>query len=211
MWGLAQRLVAAVATFGSFVALLVTLQRPGDPLTSWQVSLTTISIIAFGISVTFELHDYYRLKPRVMRTDKKIRKYMYRWIDGGGRVAVFSRSLGWVESEAMLEMLTAKAAARDLTLVMPTQAGRSADLATAGAKVIYYGDDGYAIRSRFTIINRGRTDTAVAIGRTDNKGKHIVTEYKAVDGDPAFWLAEDLIELLLRQASSADKEAGAGG
>jgi hypothetical protein len=208
MWGLFQRLLAAFATFGSFVALVVSLRAPGQPFTPWQVVLCTVSIVAFGIGVGFEVHDYFRSKPKVMRTDKKIRNYMYKWIKRGGRVAIFSRSLSWVSDAEMLEMLKAKAATRDLTVVMPTTAGRSSDLEMAGARVIYYGDDSYSIRSRFTIVNRGRTDTGVAIGRTDNRGRHIVTEYYAADNDPAYWLAEDLIELLLKQTARPERSHG---
>lgn len=204
MWGLAQRLIAALATFGSFIALLVSFKQPGQPLTAWQYFFTALSLLAFGLTVIFEIHDYIRSKPKVMRSEKKVRQYMHKWIENGARVAVFSRSLGWVEQDTY-EMLKKKAESGDLTLVMPTEAGRSADLAGHGARVLYYGSEDYVIRSRFTIVNRGRTDTAVAIGRQNAKGQHIVTEYKARDDDPSYWLAEDMIELLLRRPGSSSQ------
>lgn len=202
MSGLVQRIVAAFATFASFVGLVFSLHQPGSSFTFIQTSLTIISIVAFLFNVYFEIRDYRRSRPRVMRDGGKIRNYMYRWINSGGRVAVFSRSLSWIADNDMRTMMMGKARDGDLTVVMPTPAGVGPELMSAGARVIYYGDDDYVIRSRFTIINRGRTDTAVAIGRTDDRGKHIITEHKASDADPAYWLAEDLIELMIRRSAS---------
>lgn len=99
----------------------------------------------------------------------------------------------------MQAMMDRKAQDGDLTLVMPSGVEESLRLEELGAAAIYYGDHGYTIRSRFTIINRERTDTAVAIGRTNREGKHLVTEFKSTDDDPSFWLAQDLVEILTRE------------
>lgn len=133
-----------------------------------------------------------------MATDRAIRDYMFAWVKEGGRVAIFSRRLGWVDDDEMRELLLKKAERGELTIVIPKPVLLSNELAQAGAEVIHYGESGYTIRSRFTIVHRERTDTAVAIGRKGRDGKHIVREFKTSDEEPAFWLAEDLIEILRR-------------
>jgi hypothetical protein len=201
MSGLIQRVVAALATFGSFIALVPSLKDANEPLTAVEVVLITLAAVGFLATVGFEVHDYRSVRPKTMRNEREIRNYMYKWINHGGRVAVFSRSLGWVNDEEMREMMTKKAKAGELTLVMPAPVAEAKALVDAGAEPIYYGADGYTIRSRFTIIHRERSDTAVAIGRTERPGRHIITEFKSSSGDPAFWLAQDLIEILKTRES----------
>jgi hypothetical protein len=198
MLGLGQRLVAAVATFGSFITLILSLEGPDKPFTAFHIVLMTVAVIAFGFSVGFDIRDYQRSRPKIMKTHREIRDYMFRWIEHGGKVAIFSRTLGWVEDREMREMMERKAQRGDLALVMPSAVEESRRLEQLGAEAIYYGDRGYTIRSRFTIINRERADTAVAIGRANGEGKHLVTEFKSTDDDPSFWLAQDLVEILTR-------------
>lgn len=198
MLGLGQRLVAAVATFGSFIALVVSLKSPDQPLTALHIVLMTVAAIAFTFSVGFDVRDYQHSRPQSMKTDREIRDYMFRWIHRGNKVAIFSRTLGWVDDREMRHMLERKAQQGDLTLVMPSPVDESQRLEELGAETIYYGDRDYTIRSRFTIINRDRADTAVAIGRTNSDGRHLVTEFKSTDDDPSFWLAQDLVEILTR-------------
>lgn len=196
MRGLSERLVAAVATFGSFVVLVVDLKKSDENFTALQIILMTVAVIAFVVTAAFDFADYRARKLKVMKTDREIRDYMFKWIKGGGKVAVFSRSLGWVDDAEMRDMMRRKAQQGDLTLVMPGPVPASRELADEGAEAIYYGAGGYTIRSRFTIIHRERSDTTVAIGRQSREGKHIVSEFKSSDEAPAFWLAEDLIEIV---------------
>ena len=199
MLGLLLRCLAAFATFGSFITLVISLRDVKEPWTNGQAILMAFSILGFIATVVLEVSFYVGSRPKVFSDERGIRNYMYQWLRRGGRVAIFSRSLGWLQDEEMTRMMNQKSEDGELTLVMPAAVANSAKLVSKGAEAIYYGDD-YSIRSRFTIVNRGRADTAVAIGRKNAKGKHIVTEYRASDDDPAYWLAEDMIELMMRHS-----------
>lgn len=197
-----QRLIAALATFGSFITLVFSLKDPKAPFSFFQATLITVATLGLLVTVAFEIHDYRTGRTRWMRSGRQIRDYMYDWISGGGRVAVFSRSLGWIRDEDMRQMMVEKAQAGELTLVMPGPVSESKSLEAAGAEAIYYGTLGYTIKSRFTIVHRDRTDTAVAIGRTEGPRRHLIKEFRSSDGDPAFWLAEDLVEILKRKSGA---------
>lgn len=198
MSGLVQRIIAALATFGSFAVLAIQMSRPEAEIAPIQIVLITLAAIGCLFTLAFEIIDHRKRTPKAMASDKDIRNYMFTWIGDGGRVAILSRRLGWVDDDEMRAMLLKKAERGELTLVIPKPVSLSSELGEAGAEIIYYGESGYTIRSRFTIIHRERTDTAVAIGRKGKDGKHLVREFKTSDEEPAFWLAEDLIEILRR-------------
>lgn len=205
---LIQRLLAEATTFASFVALVVSLKQNGKSFSGWQISLMTVAVAAFLVTAALEIGEYRGRQPRRMKDDQTIRDYMHQWIRGGGKVVVFSRTLSWVSDDEMAQMMDAKARAGDLTLVMPGAVDKSRRLESAGAKVIYYGENGYTVRSRFTLTNEGRADTAVAVGRQGKDGVHMVSEYRGCDEDPAFWLAQDLAEILSRLDETKAGTAG---
>jgi hypothetical protein len=176
------------------VALIVSLKPPGDDFTFWQIVFITVFFGASLVALTFDVHDYLTSRRRRLRGERRIRDYMYQWVENGSRAAIFSRDLSWVADDKMNRMLENKARSNDLVVVMPKANDKSHALQEAGAKILYYGD-GYLMKSRFTIINLGRTDVAVAVGTT--RGEiHYVEEFEASQLEPAFWMAQDLMELI---------------
>ena len=192
---LARRLTASIGTFGSMVALVASLKPSDAAFTGWQYVLLT-SFTIFGLlDFVFTTADYLRGRSTRLKSERSIRDYMFRWISTAGKVEIFSRDLSWVDDDEMEALLQRKAARSELTLVIPAAIPLSAELLAAGATVLTYPDLNYAMQSRFTVINSGRTDTAVAIGRTQN-GVHLVEEFRAESGDPAFYLAQDLATVM---------------
>lgn len=67
-----------------------------------------------------------------------------------------------------------------------------------GARIATYPDLSYVPLSRFTLIRHGRQDTEVAIGRRI-RGVHTIETF-GPGIHPAFALAEDLVEFVLRHS-----------
>ena len=120
---------------------------------------------------------------------------MENWLSSGGRTAILSRDLSWANANTTTDILSRKAADGELTLFVSSINEQCERLADSGATVIEYGELDFTPRSRFTIIDFGKTGARVAIGSKE-KGRHKISEYQ--EGmHPSFALAEDCIKLLL--------------
>jgi hypothetical protein len=120
---------------------------------------------------------------------------MYNWIEKGGRVQIFSRDLSWAQDRKMKAMLREKARKRELCLCLPQSIPLVDELEPAGAEVTLYPELDYIPQSRFTMVNWGRMDQRVAIGRLVDDA-HVIEELS--NKDVAYFVAKDLIEILLR-------------
>jgi hypothetical protein len=129
-----------------------------------------------------------------MKKGPKIQKYMYNWIENGGKVAILSNDMSWVVNDNMKNMLHVKARNNELDLYLPKEIPLSRELKESGAIVHTFQEIEYIPESRFTIINRGRMDAQVAVGRS--KGQiHTIEEFSQGQ-HPVFHIANDLINIL---------------
>jgi hypothetical protein len=126
--------------------------------------------------------------------------YMHKWIERGGRVAIFSRDLSWARSPELLELLTRKAAARELIICVPEPLDISDSL--PGAEIFVYSGLRYVPQSRFTFVHFGRGGARVAVGLPQGS-HHIIEEFDA--NNPAFYMAADLVEFAIKAAKESLK------
>jgi len=128
-----------------------------------------------------------------------IKNYMIYWIHNGGRVAIWSRDLSWVDGDVE-KLLVEKAKRNELIICLPVKTDLSDRLKNDGAEVYIYGVNYLEDPSaRFTIAFYGRDGSKVAVGRT-KADKHVIEEFGSGD-HPAFYLAHDLVKF----AKSAGK------
>ena len=125
-----------------------------------------------------------------------IRDYMFRWIKNGGRVAIWTRDMSWVNDQEMKNMLRGKAEADELIVCLPRETTLSQWLGSAGAEVIAYGSL-ESPTSSFTIVNYDRNGSRVAVGRPEGS-LHIIQEFSVSDAH-VFQLANDLVRLVRQQ------------
>jgi hypothetical protein len=151
-----------------------------------------------------EWSEFERRRPIVLKGKRAIRDYMYGWLSQGGRAAVFSRDLSWVEDEQMIELLESKARRSELIVTVPHASGVLDRLREAGATINVYGDSDFELQSRFTIVNYGRSDARVAIGRSAGR-EHLVEEVGAGDSS-AFAMANDIIKIGARLSGRGQRE-----
>jgi hypothetical protein len=192
---LIKELLATVGTFGSLIALVLTVREPGSPIGNFQILLAALAVLSFALAIFVDIAHHRETTPKTLRGPRRVRDYMYNWINQGGLTAIFSRDMTWVTDDEMRELLKRKARNGDLILVLPLPIQLSEDLRKEGAEVIHYPALDYTIKSRFTIINLDSADMRVAVGRRQGK-QNVVEEFDP--GHPAFFMAQDLIELLRR-------------
>lgn len=192
---LIKNLFAHFGAVASIFGLFISLKIPQSQLNGWHWLLLILSIGLFLLTIVFLIQDYLMNKPKICKNDQEIRDYMYRWISNGGRVVIFTRDMSWVSDREMTDMLTNKARAKELTLFLPNRIPSINDLEKAGASIIEYSNLNYTPRSRFTIINYGRDDAKVAVGKRIDVNKHLIEEY-GIGQHPYFNVANDLINIL---------------
>jgi hypothetical protein len=151
-------------------------------------TLTTIFFVAFEYISERRRHVY----PRSDTVG--IREYMHRWIEHGGRVAIWTRDISWADNGATKDLLTQKAKRKELILCMPELNGLAEELSAAGAEVCTYGADVLELpAARFTIRDYGRDGSSVAVGRTRGD-THVIEEFDS-GSHPVFFIAQDLVEV----------------
>lgn len=189
---LARRLFPKLGAFASLAALIYTL-KGSAPFTVLQLGLLGIGIILFVYTV---YHEYEHMPAR-MKSEQEISEYMYDLIDSGGNIAICSRDMSWADGNDTIEdLLREKAQDNELTIYLPEKTDFVTGLESHGAQIYEYGELDYVTESRFTIVNRGRMDAKLAIGR---RREDIHTVEEVYIGDSAtFHLAKDIIELISR-------------
>jgi hypothetical protein len=196
-----RQLTGSILTYASLIGLVYAVKPPDEGFSSWEKLLlagaTLVVLIDLALTVAKYLGRPERRYPSGRRQQKKIRDFMYNWIDSLGRVAVFTRDLTWVDSRdtTLITLLEHKAMNDDLIVVLPRHTDLTQRLQEIGADVITYPDLDYVIQSRFTVVGIGRAGSRVAIGHAD--GNSHVIEIVSSD-NPSFYLAEDLVEVMRR-------------
>jgi hypothetical protein len=194
------RLLSILGSSASLVGLVFMFNPTGRGFSVIESVLLGAGIALTVIAVALEITDYLNHRPKVLKTKKQIRDYMFRWIDSGGKVCIFSNDLSWVDDEEMVLMLTRKAAKDELQICVPTMIPIVESLKEAGAMILTYSALKVVPQSRFTIINSGRMDAQVAVGRRLD-GEHVVEEFGAGD-HPVFAVASDLVDIVTRYSQT---------
>lgn len=197
MWGLVTRLLFASGSFASIVGLLLQL----EPLTQWRwwhfmlVALGALLLLGFVVT-EFTQRNRYRVYRR--SNSKAIGRYMRKWIEPGGRVAIWTRDLTWAaRDDRSRAMLREKAKSGELILCVAEENELSRELGGVGAEVCFFGDLLELPACRFTITDFGRDGSAVAVGRTVGD-RHVIEEFGAGD-HPAYHMAMDLVTVIRKQ------------
>lgn len=185
------RLLAVLGSFASLVALIL-IEVP----TIWHGIILMLATLLLVWTVILIVRDYVRTRPHIMPIGPKIQQYMYSWINQGGRVAMLSRDMSWAHEQKVNDLLKRKAQKGELCLCLPKHTTISEELKALGAEVHTFPEINFTPESRFTVINKGRTDAQLAVGRSD-KGKHRVEEYSTGE-HCVLWIANDLIDFITK-------------
>lgn len=170
------------------------------PLPTWlHWILVIISIIAFGIEIIFEIHQYIKSKPHSFDRQKNI-EYMEKIIKREGQIIIFAGSLSWVDNDRIKRAIMNKKG--DLFLCVNNTAPYLAEFKKAGVNVLTYGNENFSPCTHFTVIRKDSPNEMIAITSIkDNykKEQRLVYELqKNPDDFISNWImyaASDLFEL----------------
>ena len=189
-----KRISSVLGTWVTLVVLFTRFYSPDHPLNWIDGALICAFVILLIYFLSLEYREYKRTKSFDKNDKASINTYMHDWIYRGDSVAIFSRDMTWAHDPKIKDLLTLKAKKDELSLFLPKLIPLAEDLKGVGAKVFTYTELGMDPASRFTIVNYGKGDAQVAIGRSVND-KHVIEEFSA-DSHPVFHVALDLVNVL---------------
>jgi hypothetical protein len=177
------RIVSVVGSFASVLGITVPFLIATSGFSWWAIVLLTVGSLLLVGAVVLELQAESNIHLYKIEDQQGIRNYMFTWIRNGGRVAIWTRDMSWVDDQ-MRQLLNTKAENGELIICLPRH---------RGAEVVAYGRLD-SPSSRFTIIDYNRSGSRVAVGR--RRGSlHVIEEFSA-DDHPAFHMALDLVRLV---------------
>jgi hypothetical protein len=177
------RVVSVVGSFASVLGITVPFLIATSGFSWWAIVLLTVGSLLLVGAVVLELQAESNIHLYKIEDQQGIRNYMFNWIRNGGRVAIWTRDMSWVDDQ-MRQLLNTKAENGELIICLPRH---------RGAEVVAYGRL-ESPSSRFTIIDYNWSGSRVAVGR--RRGSlHVIEEFSA-DDHPAFHMALDLVRLV---------------
>lgn len=198
-------LASMIGSFASVLGVIISLLISSQNVLWWVLVLIAVAFVFFVLMVLATIIVLKSDTPTQSYPfdDKaRIREYLFAWIKSGGRVAIWTRDMSWVDDEEMVQMLRRKAQAHEVILCLPKEIDKSDDLKQHGAEVFAYGTL-EAPESRFTIVNYGQAGSRVAMGRRrDNR--HIIQEFSGAEEHPAFYMARDLVRLVQERNNAGE-------
>lgn len=186
-------LATILGASASVVGLIISLFLCVEQWSGWLIAVIATAVIFTVVLAITAFYKPDRATRRYNLNDTKgINKYLFDWIDKGGRVAIWTRDMSWVDQYEMMPMLRKKAGKNELIICLPRHIEKSRELEQYGAEVIDYGIlDTHSVT--FTIVNYKHAGSRVAVGRRSGD-KHIIQEFSPEE-HPAFHLAYDLVQL----------------
>jgi hypothetical protein len=185
------RVLTLFGSLASVLGLALPYLPPVERLPWWGVALGVTSAFFFLLLVRLEFRSERRRSVYRISDSEAIRRYMHGWISRGGRVALWTRDMGWANTEVTRQLLLKKAAARELIICLPQETKLTKELKLSGAEVSTYNALEGEPASRFTIVHYGQEGSRVAVGRPMGN-YHVIEEFSAEE-HPAFHLARDLV------------------
>jgi len=181
--------ISSIASIIAFIFLFINEEKSSISIIHY------VFFITFIVAVVLMLVQAYLNRSRSYKDEKEISQYMQKWVSKIGRTVIFTRDMSWANTSDIKAKLLEKSTSHELIICMPNKTKLAIELENAGAEVIEYKNINYTPKSRFTIIHYGRNDSKLAIGRTNQKGEHEISEFEN-GAHTQFHLAEDLVNIL---------------
>jgi hypothetical protein len=169
------------------------------PFSTTHISFSFFQIaclVLFGLSSAGIIIYDYKNRPKRYKNAEEINEYMFRWISNIGRIVIFTRDMTWTNEQRIKDKLIEKSRNKELIVCMPKANEFANELKEKGASIVEYNHLNFEPQSRFTIVQYGRNDAKVAIGKSYKK-YHLIEEFE--NGDhPLFHVAQDLVNILIK-------------
>ena len=160
------------------------------------VGLTSI------IYVVVQLYSYYKTNynSSIHNSKEKVNKYLLNWLNKGSRTVIFTRDLTWADESAdILNTLERKSRNKELTICLYRNTKTTDHLAELGAEVFIHNLSDNQLKSRFTIIDYGKSNPKITVGTRNSSGKFVNERYDMNTNPNACNAFIELFELVKNQ------------
>ena len=161
-----------------------------------------VTVVAGAVVVYLiylEVRNYPEARGRVFKMEQDTYPYMCKVIQQESP-AIYSVAMSYANRSDVRDVLRKRAGDRSLTLLLPRMIPFAEELQKLGARVHVYDPAGsWEPQSRFTIVRHSRSDAEMYYGHARGD-RFVIERFRAEDGEPAYWLARDLIDYVRRTA-----------
>ena len=154
------------------------------------------------IYIVIQIHSLYKynFNSSIHNTKQKVNEYLLDWLNKGSRTVIFTRDLTWAdESTEILNTLERKARNKELTICLYRNTDTTKHLRDLGAEVYVHNLSENQLKSRFTIIDYGKSNPKITVGTRNNSGQFVNERYDMKTNPNACTAFIELFELVKRQ------------
>ena len=172
-------------------------------------SRMAIIIIVVFLSVIYigtQLYSLYKtgFNSSIHNTKQEVNKYLLDWLNKGSRTVIFTRDLTWADESAdILNILEKKARNKELTICLYRNTDTTNRLRALGAEVYVHNLSENQLKSRFTIIDYGKSNPKITVGTRNNSGQFVNERYDMRTNPNACTAFIELFELVKNQKITA--------
>lgn len=165
-------------------------------------SILCIVVMLSFVYVVIQLYSLHKttFNSSIHNSSKKVNKYLLDWLNKGGRTVIFTRDLTWADESAdILKTLEKKARTHDLTICLYRHTETTKHLRDEGAEVYIHNLPENQLKSRFTIIDYGKSNPRITVGTRNSNGQFVNERYDMKTNPNACTAFIELFELVKSQ------------
>lgn len=174
-----------------------------DELESWTRIIVIVFVGIFSILyVWLQIYSFYKsnYNSSIHNTKDQVNKYLLNWLNKGSRTVIFTRDLTWAnESADVLSTLEQKARNKELTICLYRNTAVTEHLSNLGAEIYVHNLSDSQLKSRFTIIDYGKSNPKITVGTRNSNGQFVNERYDMNTNPNACNAFIELFELVKSQ------------
>lgn len=174
-----------------------------DELESWTRIIVIVFVGIFSILyVWIQIYSFYKsnYNSSIHNTKDQVNKYLLNWLNKGSRTVIFTRDLTWAnESADVLSTLERKARNKELTICLYRNTEVTEHLSNLGAEIYVHNLSDSQLKSRFTIIDYGKSNPKITVGTRNSNGQFVNERYDMNTNPNACNAFIELFELVKSQ------------
>ena len=157
--------------------------------------------------ICIQIYSFYKANynSSIHNSKEKVNKYLLNWLNKGSRTVIFTRDLTWAnESIDILNTLERKARNKELTICLYQKTITTDHLSDLGAEIYVHNLSENQLKSRFTIIDYGKSNPKITVGTRNSSGQFVNERYDMNTNPNACNAFIELFELVKNQKISED-------
>ncbi len=191
-----------------WISSVFSLYRLEDVKPEKRIIFVCIIALLSLLYIWIQIYSFYKSKCNfsVHNSKEKVNKYLFNWLNKGSRTVIFTRDLTWAnESGDILNILKRKANNKELIICLYHSTSITDQLKELGAEIYVHNLSESQLKSRFTIIDYGKSNPKITVGTRNSNGQFVNERYDMNSNPNACNAFIELFELVKAQKTTEIK------